>query len=169
MSEQGVLNPEDAGWDLPRPFILPVTVQAEDIDAFDHANNSVYLRWADQTAWAHWAADGFEPDDCRSEDRGMAILRTEADYLGHCRLGDEIACAVWIARSDGKLRSERWYQYRRVCDGETVFRAVTRLVCFQLSTGRPARMTTSFARHYAKPAADLSAAADTLDARLKRI
>ena len=31
------------------------TVRAEDIDAFDHANNSVYLRWADQNAWAHWA------------------------------------------------------------------------------------------------------------------
>jgi acyl-CoA thioester hydrolase len=168
VSEQSVLNPEDAGWDLPRPFILPVTVRAEDIDDFDHANNSVYLRWADQNAWAHWAADGFQPEDCRAEDRGMAIMRTEADYLGHCRLGDEIACAVWIARSDGKLRAERWYQYRRVSDGETVFRAVTRLVCFQLSTGRPARMSPSFARHYAKPAADLSAAADALDARLKR-
>ena len=168
MSAPDVLNPEDDGWDLPRPFILPVTVRAEDIDDFDHANNSVYLRWADQNAWAHWAADGFQPEDCRTEDRGMAILRTEADYLGHCRLGDDIACAVWIARSDGKLRAERWYQYRRISDGETVFRAVTRLVCFQLSTGRPARMSPSFARHYAKPAADLSAAADALDALLKR-
>ncbi|CAM9986493.1 unnamed protein product, partial [Chrysoparadoxa australica] len=159
---------EDDGWDLPRPFLLPVTVRAEDIDDFDHANNSVYLRWADQNAWAHWAADGFQPEDCRTEDRGMAILRTEADYLGHCRLGDDIACAVWIARSDGKLRAERWYQYRRISDGETVFRAVTRLVCFQLSTGRPARMSASFAKHYAKPDLDLSAAADALDARLKR-
>ena len=168
MSAPDVLNPEDDGWDLPRPFILPVTVRAEDIDDFDHANNSVYLRWADQNAWAHWAADGFQPEDCRTEDRGMAILRTEADYLGHCRLGDDIACAVWIARSDGKLRAERWYQYRRISDGETVFRAVTRLVCFQLSTGRPARMSPSFARHYAKPAPDLSVAADALDALLKR-
>jgi len=33
VSEQSVLNPADAGWDLPRPFILPVTVRAEDIDA----------------------------------------------------------------------------------------------------------------------------------------
>ena len=168
MSETHVLNPEDAGWDLPRPFILPVTVKTEDIDDFDHANNSVYLRWADQTAWAHWEADGYTHRNCRDLDRGMAILRTEADYLGHCRKDEAIACAVWIARSDGRLRAERWYQFRRVSDGETVFRAVTKLVCFQLSTGRPARMVDSFARHYGKPAEDLSQAADALDARLKR-
>ncbi len=168
MSETHVLNPDDSGWDLPEPFILPVTVAADDIDEFDHANNSVYLKWADRTAWAHWEADGYTRQDCRDLDRGMAILRTEADYLGHCRKGEEIACAVWIARSDGKLRAERWYQFRRLSDGETVFRAVTRLVCFQLSTGRPARMVEGFARHYGKPDESLSQAADALDARLKR-
>ena len=168
MSDLNVLNPDDSGWDLPRPFILSVTVQPDDIDEFDHANNSVYLRWADQNAWAHWEADGFPPEQCRREDRGMAITRTEADYLGHCRLGDKIACAVWTPRSDGKLRAERWYQYRRVSDGVTVFRAVTKLVSFQISTGRPARMSPSFARHYAKPSDDLTLAANALEARLKR-
>ena len=89
----------------------------------------------------------------------MAVVRTEAAYLGHGREGDALACAVWIPVSDGRLRAERWYQFRRLEDGETIFRARTKLVCFSLSTGRPARMTPSFARHYARPAEDLAAAA----------
>lgn len=149
----------DDGWDLPRPFIHRVTVQPGDIDDFGHVNNAVYLRWADETGWAHWEADGLTRQGCRDLDRGMAILRTEADYTGHVRESEVIDCAVWIAVSDGRLRAERWYQFRRVSDGETVFRARTKLVCFQLSTGRPARMTGAFAQHYARPAPDLAEAA----------
>ena len=149
----------ETGWDLPRPFIRRVSARAEDIDDFGHVNNAVYLRWADETGWAHWRADGHTRQLCRDLDRGMAIVRTEADYLGHVREGEAIDCAVWIAVSDGRLRAERWYQFRRVRDGETVFRAVTKLVSFQLSTGKPARMTGAFAEHYAKPANDLAEAA----------
>lgn len=155
-------DPNDPGWDLPRPFILPRTIQPDEIDAFGHANNAAYLRWADETGWAHWVADGYPEAVCAQEDRGMAVVRTEADYLGHGRAGDALACAVWIPVSDGKLRAERWYQFRRLTDGETIFRARTKLVCFALSTGRPARMTSSFRAHYAVPADDLAAAAARL-------
>lgn len=162
------LSPDGPGWDLPVPFIHRVTVQDADIDDFGHANNAAYLRWADETGWAHWEADGLTRQQCRDLDRGMAIVRTEADYLGHCRAGDAIACAVWIARSDGRLRAERWYQFRRERDGETVFRAVTRLVSFQLSTGKPARMIEPFAAHYAKPAPALSQAVELFITKPKR-
>ena len=157
-----VRDPSDPGWLLPRPYIRDIVIDEAEIDAFGHANNTAYLRWADETGWAHWRADGHTREDCRALDRGMAIVRTEADYLGHSRAGDRLACAVWIPVSDGRLRAERWYQFRRVSDGETVFRAVTKLVCFQLSTGRPARMTGAFASHYASPAADLAEAAERI-------
>jgi acyl-CoA thioester hydrolase len=147
------------GWDLPRPFIRRIDVLDGDIDDFGHVNNAVYLRWADETSWAHWEGAGHTRQQCRELDRGMAITRTEADYLGHVRAGETIDCAVWIAASDGRLRAERWYQFRRTGDGRTVFRARTWLVSFQLSTGKPARMAGAFAEHYAKPSADLAAAA----------
>jgi acyl-CoA thioester hydrolase len=66
------------------------------------------------------------------------------------------------------LRAERWYQFRKAETGETVFRAVTKLVSFQLSTGRPARMADAFAVHYAKPAPDLADAAALLMTNSKR-
>lgn len=150
---------DDPGWDLPRPFLRPVIVRESDIDDFGHANNTAYLRWADETGWAHWQADGLSRQACRDADRGMAIVKTLAEYTGHLRAGDDLACAVWIARSDGRLRAERWYQFRKAEDGQTVFRARTWLVSFQLSTGRPARMTADFAGHYAAPDAAMSEAA----------
>ena len=146
------------GWDLPDPFILPITVDESDIDTFGHANNAAYLKWADETGWAHWLADGYTREQCIEYDRGMAITETSARYLGHVRSGETIQCAVWIAISDGRLKAERWYQFRREDTGETVFRARTKLVCFQLSTGRPARMVAPFDAHYAKPALELDEA-----------
>ena len=153
------LDASAPGWDLPRPFLHAVTAMPGDIDDFGHVNNAVYLRWADETGWAHWEADGLTRQQCRDLDRGMAIMRTQADYHGHVRAGDAVICAVWIAISDGRLRAERWYQFRLANTGETVFRAVTKLVSFQLSTGKPARMIGPFAQHYARPSADLADAA----------
>lgn len=136
------------GWDLPDAYIHRVTVKDSDMDEFGHANNARYLEWADDAAWTHWWSRGFTREQCQQDDRGIAIIRTEADYLGHVRAGDELDCAVWITQSDGRFRAERQYQFRKVSDGTTVFRAITKVVCFQLSTGRPARMTPIFAQHY---------------------
>ena len=150
---------DDTQWDLPAPFVNTITATDEHIDLFGHVNNKVYFQWADEAAWAHWQHNGYSDTDCTSVDRGMAIVRTEADYLGHVRSGDEIACGVWIPFSDGRLRAERWYQFRNLATGNTVFRAVTKLVCFALSTGKPSRMTGAFSIHYAKPDPELEAAA----------
>ncbi|MHA6286984.1 acyl-CoA thioesterase [Maricaulis sp. CAU 1757] len=137
-----------AGWDLPDPYIQLVTVTKADMDAFGHANNARYLEWADAAAWGHWDQRGHTLEECAEEDRGIAIVRTEADYLGHVRAGDILECAVWITASDGRLRAERRYQFRQQASGATVFRAITQVVSFRLSTGRPARMTPIFAEHY---------------------
>lgn len=150
------IAPTDPGWDLPFPFVRNRHVDESEIDDFGHANNSAYLRWADETAWAHWEADGLTRQGCRDADRGMAVIRTLAEYSGHCRAGDRLSCAVWVALSDGRLRAERWYQFRNRDTGETVFRARTWLVSFQLSTGKPARMAPDFARHYHVPDPKLS-------------
>ncbi|WP_019959579.1 acyl-CoA thioesterase [Woodsholea maritima] len=145
-------------WDLPAPFIHNITAKPEDIDTFGHVNNACYLKWADETAWAHWFKDGLTREDCLGVDQGMAIIHSEADYYGHVRAGEALECAVWIAQSDGRLRAQRWYQFRKASTGETVFRARTQLVCFCLSSGKPTRMAPIFARHYHKPEGDLAVA-----------
>lgn len=162
------LTPDSPGWDLPRPHVRTVTARPGDIDIFGHVNNAVHLRWADEAAWEHWEVSGYGTQTCIDLDQGMAIVRTEADYLGHVREGDQVACAVWIPVSDGRLRAERWYQFRRIEDGATVFRAVTKLVCFTLSTGKPTRMKDAFAAHYARPDPALAEAGARFMTELKR-
>ena len=137
-------------WDLPAPYIHKITAQPVDEDEFGHVNNARYLGWADETAWAHWDHDvpDFPRKDFATFDHGMAIVRSEADYLGHLRAGDSIDAAVWVTHSDGRLRAERRFQFRRADSGETVFRGLWKLVCFRLSTGRPTRMSGPLAQHY---------------------
>ena len=36
------------------PFEMPIRVDPADIDALNHVNNTVYLRWVQDVAKAHW-------------------------------------------------------------------------------------------------------------------
>ena len=38
------------------PFSLTLTARPEDIDELGHVNNTVYLRWVQDVAMAHWQA-----------------------------------------------------------------------------------------------------------------
>ena len=41
------------GFDLPAPHVIDLTVEATDIDAYNHVNNAVYVTWCDRSAWEH--------------------------------------------------------------------------------------------------------------------
>ena len=77
----------------------------DDIDPFGHVNNAVYFKWSDAAAWAQWDADAASKALAKGEPRGMAVIRSEADYLRHVYKGEELDVAVWIAASDGRLRA----------------------------------------------------------------
>lgn len=140
--------PRNAAFDSPAPHVIELTVQPEDIDAYLHVNNAVYLMWFDRVAWSHSAALGMPLEQCLTLRRGMAALRTQIDYLLAAVHGDVVQVATWIARSDGRLRCERRFQVRRAADGRTLARAVTEYVCINLDSGRAARMPQAFTRAY---------------------
>jgi len=137
------------GWDLPEPFIHDVAATRADIDAFEHVNNGVYARWLDATAWAHWDADGYDTQTCINARRGMAIVRAEYDWSAPAHAGDQLRIGVWITASDGRLKAERRFQIRRADTGATLFRGRWRIVCFDLDSGHPARMSPELKAHYA--------------------
>lgn len=123
-------------------------MQAADIDAYDHVNNSVYLEWLDKAAWSHSATLGITVQQCVAMRRGMAAHRTEIDYLRAAVLGDRVQVGTWIVSTDGKLRVERRFEVRRANDGEVLARARTEYVCINLDSGRAARMPDAFVRTY---------------------
>lgn len=81
-------------------FSLDLTVQAADIDEFDHVNNVVYVRWIQDVSSAHW--EHIAPAPIRSA-IFWVVVRHEIDYLRQARLGDHLVLRTWLGpqREDG--------------------------------------------------------------------
>ena len=137
-----------AALDFPAAHVIELSVRPEDIDAYDHVNNAVYLGWLDRAAWSHSASLGVPLERCLALRRGMAAQRIEIDYLRAALRGDHVQAATWIVGADGRLRAQRRFQVRRVTDGATLARARIDYVCINLDSGRAARMPEIFARAY---------------------
>ena len=99
-------------WDHASPHVVTIDVAAGDIDAYEHVNNAVYLRWLNVTAWSHSAALGLPITECTRLRRGMAALRIEIDYLRAALAGDRVEVATWIVDTDHKLRVTRRFHLR---------------------------------------------------------
>jgi acyl-CoA thioester hydrolase len=135
-------------FDHPAAHVVELAVQPEDIDAYEHVNNAVYLSWLDCAAWSHSAALGVPLGQCVALRRGMAAHHIEIEYLRAAVRGDVVLAATWIVSADGRLRAQRRFQVRRKGDGETLARARIDYVCINLDSGRAVRMPESFARAY---------------------
>lgn len=135
-------------WDHPNPFVLDTAVDSSDIDGLDHTNNTVYVKWCEQVAWAHSDALGLDLDAYRRLDRAMAITRAEYDYLQASRAGDAIAVGTWIVSWDARLTMQRRFQVIRVADGVTLLRGRMHFACIELSSGRPRRLPPEFVEGY---------------------
>ena len=132
----------------PAPHVIELSVREEDIDAYSHVNNPVYLGWCDRAAWSHSAALGVPLERCLALRRGMAASRIEIDFQRAAVLGDRVQAATWIVSADGRLRAERRFQFVRIADGATLAQARIDYVCINLDSGRAARMPKLFARAY---------------------
>ena len=135
-------------WDLPAPHLTSLAVAREDIDAYDHVNNAVYMTWCDRAAWDHSAALGLPIEKCLQLDRGMAVVRSVIVYLRPALMGDTIRVATWLLPADGKLRVRRRFQMRRAADGSTLARADIEYACIELSSERPVRWPPVFRERY---------------------
>lgn len=137
-----------ARFDHPAPHVIELEVRDEDIDAYEHVNNAVYLTWLDRAAWSHSATLGVTIERCVALRRGMAALRTEIDFERAALRAERVEVATWIAESDRRLRVTRRFQVLRPADGATLARARTDYVCINLDSGRAARMPEEFSRAY---------------------
>jgi acyl-CoA thioester hydrolase len=135
-------------WDYPAPCRVTVAVEPQQIDAYGHVNNAVYLSWFDQVAWFHSNTLGVPLEKCIALRRGMAAVHTVVDYHRAAVLGDRLEVATWIVTCDRRLRATRCFQVLRTGDRATLARARIDYVCIDLDSGRPARFPGEFVRHY---------------------
>ncbi|MFO0813377.1 MAG: thioesterase family protein [Gemmatales bacterium] len=89
--------------DFRLPFELKVTAQPTDIDALGHVNNTVYLRWVQEVAIAHWQTIA-TPE--QQMEMVWMVVRHEIDYKSAARLNDDIILKTWIGTAEG-LRFDR--------------------------------------------------------------
>lgn len=135
-------------WDLPDPFTIEVLAGPETIDSYGHVNNTVYIGWLEQCAWAHSEAVGFSEARCIEMKRGMAVRNLNVEYLAACYEGDRILVANWLVTNDGKLRATRRFQLINQTRGQIALRGEVLYVCMNLETGRPVRLPAEFVAAY---------------------
>ena len=135
-------------WDYPDPFVIGITALPEDIDGYNHVNNSVYLRWMDDCSRLHSQAVGIDTENARDFGYGMAVADTQITYHAAAYLGDELLVGNWLSKCDGRVRATREFQIIRRPDGLTLTRATLNYVCIKLGTGRACRMPPLFREKY---------------------
>jgi len=114
---------------------MPVSVQPADIDEQDHVNNTVYLRWIQDVAVAHWKSLASKE---AQEAIGWVVLRHEIDYKAPAGLGDEIVLRTWVGAAS-RLKFERFTEIRRKSD--VIAKARTLWVPIDWNTGKPTRVS----------------------------
>lgn len=135
-------------WDYPAPYTITQTVEDAHIDGLQHTNNTVYVKWCEQIAWAHSQSLGMDLACYQRLNRAMAITKAEYHYLRASRANDKLTIATWLVNWDAKLTMERRFQIIREHDGQTILRGVMHFACIELSTGKPRRLPKEFIEGY---------------------
>ena len=120
----------------PQAFEIIVPVQRADIDQQNHVNNTVYLRWVQEVATAHWEARA--PAAAR-DTIGWVVLRHEIDYKTPACFGDEVVLRTWVGQAT-RATFERFTEMRRRSDGEFLAKARTLWVPVNTASGKPMRV-----------------------------
>jgi len=118
-------------------FEMAVSVQRDDIDQQDHVNNTVYLRWVQDVATAHWQAIA-SPNAQKTI--GWVVLRHEIDYKSPANFGDDILLRTWVGKAT-RLTFERFTEIRRKSGDQFLAQARTVWCPVNSVTGRPMRVS----------------------------
>jgi len=120
-----------------KPFEMKVRVAASDIDEQNHVNNTVYLRWVQDAAVAHWRAMA---SAAAQREIGWVVVRHEIDYKAPGSLGDEVVLRTWVGEAT-RLRFERLTEILRKSDQRLLATARTLWVPINATTGKPMRVS----------------------------
>ena len=115
---------------------MVVPVVAADIDQQNHVNNTVYVRWVQDVATAHWQAVASAEEQ---KSIGWVVLRHEIDYKTPAGLGDKIVLRTWVGKAT-RLTFERFTEILRNGEGQLLSNARTLWCPINAQTGRPMRV-----------------------------
>jgi acyl-CoA thioester hydrolase len=117
-------------------FEMTLSVMLGDIDEQNHVNNTVYLRWVQEVATAHWKAIASGE---AQEGIAWVVLRHEIDYKAPACLGDDMVLRTWVGKAT-RLTFERFTEILRSSDRQLLSKARTLWCPINAKTGRPVRV-----------------------------
>jgi len=131
----------------PERFDLEIEIRPADIDELGHVNNTVYVRWVQEAAIAHWRAAA-SPQ--AQKDLVWVVVRHEIDYKHPAFPGDRIRARTWVGPAS-RLAFERNTEIARARDGKLLARARTLWVPLDPRTGRPCEVSQEVRQRFSVP------------------
>jgi len=124
---------------MPRIYVHRLEVPDDVIDVNRHVNNLAYLRWMQDVATAHSAAQGWPLERYRALGAGWFVRSHFIEYHRPAHAGDVLLLRTWVAamKSSSSLRR---YHFQREADRRTIATAQTRWAFVDFASGRPARI-----------------------------
>jgi len=124
---------------MPKIFSKTLNVPADAIDMNRHLNNLAYLRWMQDIAVEHSAAQGWPVRRYLETGTTWVVRSHFIEYLRPAFAGDNIAVHTWVSAM-GESSSPRRYLFARNGDDHILARAETQWVYVDLASGRPLRI-----------------------------
>lgn len=117
---------------MPAVFEHHLVVSKREIDRLGHVNNIEYLRWMQDAATAHSAAQGWPGSRYVELGAGWVVRSHKIEYLAQALLNDPIVVKTWVANFE-KIRSLRKFKIMRASDDALLAVAETQwvFVCYQ--------------------------------------
>jgi acyl-CoA thioester hydrolase len=127
---------------MPRIFVRSLTVPAEAIDAIGHVNNIEYVRWMQDVAADHSAAQGWPLERYMQSGAAWIIRSHSIEYLRPAFAGDSVSLFTWVADMS-RSASRRKYLFYRARGEDILARAETHWVFVNFASGAPVRIPES--------------------------
>lgn len=113
-------------------------------DAYGHLNNTYYVRFMQEAAFAASAAAGYSLERYTELGRYWLAYITEVEYLRPVRYGDDVQVKTWVEYFR-RSSSRRRYELRVAGSDELVARGHTDWVYVDAASGRPTSITPDMA------------------------
>jgi acyl-CoA thioester hydrolase len=126
-----------------RVFTQTLIAPPEAIDINGHVNNLEYIRWMQEIATAHSAAQGWDLARYQQARTSWVIRSHRIEYLRPAFAGERILLGTWIAGFEEQA-SPRKYLFLRAQDRKVLASAETLWVYVDATAGRPCAIPEAF-------------------------
>lgn len=135
---------------MPAVFDHLHSVHDDDIDGVGHVNNLAYVRWLQDAAVAHSAAQGWPTKAYYELGQGWVVRSHFIEYLSPAFADDAVVVRTWVSEMKRATSARKYYIFR-VGDGKLLVRAETQWAFVAFKTLQPCRVPESVMQAFVIP------------------